>query len=108
MWGVRTLNLELFCPIHEILLHDGKNFYHVGESNPRGGGGGAFWQKLGGDILANYPKNKFLFIMLNVKRTFSLIIFFLTRLKYQRFPPSCPVCHSFLLRWITRITKYKS
>ena len=49
MWGIRTLDIELFGPICENLLHDGKNFYHVGNSNPRGG---AFWQKRGGGAFA--------------------------------------------------------
>ena len=37
MWGVRTLNPVFFGPIHEILLHDGKNFYHVGDRTQGGG-----------------------------------------------------------------------
>ena len=49
MCGIRTLDIELFGPIYENLLHDGKNFYRLGDSNP--GGGGAFWQKLGGGHL---------------------------------------------------------
>ena len=49
---------------------------------------------------------KKLFIKLNVKRTFSYIIFLMTYIKYQRFPHVCLDCHSLLLRWITRIMKY--